>query len=126
MSEALKEIMKRRIISEIAHQQTIEGGPVLIDMYAEAMAEAIVSTLVDDVSSSDPILNPTVGEDKHFEHSQTSPSDIWTIAHNLGKYPSVTVTDSAGNLVVGGVEFIDTSLLRIYFSSPFSGKAYLN
>lgn len=61
-----------------------------------------------------------------FVHSQDTPSSTWAIAHNLNKYPSVTVVDSAGTVVVGQVIYADSNNLSVQFSSGFSGKAYLN
>lgn len=64
--------------------------------------------------------------DKNFIFSQNVASREWTINHNLNKYPSVSVVDSGNNIVIGEVEYIDENNLRIYFTSEFSGKAYLN
>lgn len=64
--------------------------------------------------------------DKSFIYSQLSASKEWNINHNLNKYPSVTVTDSSGNIVIGDITYIDKNNLIINFSSEFSGKAYLN
>lgn len=77
------------------------------------------------------LANGTVGaitdfEDKHFEHNQTSASSNWSITHNLGKFPSVTVVDSAGNFVVGEVIHLNNNNLTVSFRGSFSGKAYLN
>ena len=61
-----------------------------------------------------------------YTHNQSSSSASWVITHNLGKYPSVAVQDSAGTDVVGEVEYNTTQKLTITFSSAFSGTAYLN
>lgn len=61
-----------------------------------------------------------------FVFVQSSASGTWTINHNLGKKPSVTVVDSADNQVVGDVEYIDENNLTVTFCGAFSGKAYLN
>jgi len=53
-------------------------------------------------------------------------SKTWTVTHNLGKYPSVTVVDGDNNVVVGNVQYITTQQLKITFSIPFSGCAFLN
>ena len=53
-------------------------------------------------------------------------ANIWEINHNMGKFPSVTVVDSAGSVVIGAVEYIDINNLKITFNSSFGGKAYLN
>lgn len=58
--------------------------------------------------------------------SQPFPSNIWMIQHNLGKYPSIIVKDSAGTTVEGDVEYLDLNTVRIIFSGAFSGVAYFN
>lgn len=61
-----------------------------------------------------------------YIHDQMSSSDTWTINHNLDKYPSVSVVDSAGSLVIGDVQYISRNSLVATFIGEFSGKAYLN
>ena len=64
--------------------------------------------------------------DASYEHIQASASDTWTIVHNLNKYPSVTIVDSANDEVEGNVNHMSKTQLVITYSSPFSGKAFLN
>ncbi len=64
--------------------------------------------------------------DANFLHNQIEPSATWTIVHNLGKYPSVGVTDSAGSVVVGDVFYQSTTTVIVDFDAPFGGKAHLN
>jgi len=59
-------------------------------------------------------------------YTQISPSKTWTITHNLGRYPSVTIVDSGGSVVMGDVGYITNNQLKVTFTSAFSGKAYLN
>lgn len=66
------------------------------------------------------------GSDAHHQHSQQTASAAWNIAHNLGKNPSVTVTNSADVEVIGDIEYVDLNNLTITFTSAFSGKAYCN
>ena len=54
------------------------------------------------------------------------PKSVWTISHNLDRYPSVTIVDSAGDKVEGDVTYLDQNTISVTFSSPFSGTAYLN
>lgn len=61
-----------------------------------------------------------------YIHDQMSSADTWTINHNLDKYPSVSVVDSAGSLVIGDVQYISRNALIVTFVGEFSGKAYLN
>lgn len=72
------------------------------------------------------IGNLSSGSDSNYVHNQSQPLDTWSITHNLNKYPSVTVIDSAGSKVEGTVTYISNEEIKIEFSSPFSGKAILN
>ena len=64
--------------------------------------------------------------DKTYVYTQGSASTSWLIYHNMGKFPSVTVIDSANSIVFGEVTYIDENTLEINFSGAFSGKAFLN
>lgn len=66
------------------------------------------------------------GGDKSFTFTQSVAANTWSITHNLGKYPSVTVVDSGGNVIIGDVAYDSVNALTCTFSAPFSGKAYLN
>lgn len=68
----------------------------------------------------------TSGGDANYVHTQLSPSASWLVTHNLSKFSSVTVVDSANTVVVGDVTFNSINQLTITFSAPFSGKAYIN
>ena len=70
-------------------------------------------------------FTPATG-DKTYTHTQGASSATWVITHNLGKYPSVAVQDSAGTDVVGQVEYNTEHKLTITFSGAFSGTAHLN
>lgn len=61
-----------------------------------------------------------------FVFSQSIANNIWNINHNLNKYPSVTVIDSAGTEVIGDIKYTDSNNIIITFSNQFTGKAYLN
>ena len=61
-----------------------------------------------------------------YTHTQSTPSTTWTITHNLGYHPSVTVVDSADSAVVGDVTYVSENQLIVSFSVAFGGKAYLS
>ena len=65
-------------------------------------------------------------EDKTFVFTQGVPSIQWTVQHNLGKFPSVSVVNNNNVLLYGDTTYIDSNELTINFSAGFSGKAYLN
>lgn len=61
-----------------------------------------------------------------FVFEQAAPATLWDIQHDMDKYPSVTVVDSAKTVVYGEVEYISKSHIVIHFNAEFSGTAYLN
>ena len=76
------------------------------------------------------MTSPIIG-DITYTHNQTSTSNTWVITHNLHRFPSVTVVDSGGTIVVGTVVYNSNRKLTITFFSggnalAFQGKAYLN
>lgn len=66
------------------------------------------------------------GYPETFIFEQAEVTKVWTIVHDMNKYPSVTVVDSGNNEVVGDVIYIDKNNLKIQFAFAFSGKVYLN
>ena len=76
------------------------------------------------------MTQPIIG-DITYTHNQSSVSNTWTITHNLNRFPSVTVVDSADTIVYGTVVYNSANQLTITFfqggsALAFSGKAYLN
>ena len=64
--------------------------------------------------------------DKYFVYNQQTPSTRWDAVHNLGKYPTITVVDSAGTEVIGDYIHINENRSILEFSGAFSGKAIFN
>lgn len=67
-----------------------------------------------------------VTQRKTYTHNQIAPSEMWTITHNMDKFPSIFIVDSAGTTVVGDITYDSMNSVTITFSFPFSGQAYLN
>lgn len=61
-----------------------------------------------------------------YTHVQSTPATVWTINHNLGRYPSVTILDSANSEIVGDYTFVSLDRLQVQFAVPFAGTAYLS
>lgn len=68
----------------------------------------------------------SVVNDKHFSFTQAVAATTWTIAHNLGKFPSPIIVDTGGTEVEGEIRHIDQNNLEIKFNAAFSGVAYMN
>ena len=76
------------------------------------------------------MTSPIIG-DITYTNNQSSTSDTWTITHNLNRFPSVTVVDSANTVVIGTIVYNSINQLTITFFAggsavAFQGKAYLN
>jgi hypothetical protein len=91
---------------------------VLRKFSSKLPAQATIPTTVPVVVDS--------GGDKNYVYSQLSPASVWTIVHNLGKHPSVTVVDSGGSWVIGDVSYPALEMVVVSFGYGFSGTAYLN
>ena len=61
-----------------------------------------------------------------FTFNQVVASTTWVINHDLGKFPSITVIDTAGTVVTGEYTYTDNNNVTLTFSAGFAGKAYLN
>lgn len=71
-------------------------------------------------------INFVIPSASDYVHNQIASSSTWTITHNLGYYPSVTVVDSANNVVVGDVTYVSDNVVTVSFNATFGGKAYLS
>jgi hypothetical protein len=59
-------------------------------------------------------------------HTQATPSDLWTVAHNLGTRPAVATFSVGGVEMWGTVMHLSTSVLQISFLTPVAGTARIN
>ncbi len=69
---------------------------------------------------------PGGGAGATYTHIQTLPSSVWTVAHNLGRYPSITVVDNLGAALIADVRYLDDAIAQISHSVPLIGRAYCN
>ncbi len=69
---------------------------------------------------------PGGGAGATYTHVQSLPSSVWTVAHNLGRYPSITVVDNLGGELLADVRYLDDDLAQITHSVPLIGRAYCN
>jgi hypothetical protein len=58
-----------------------------------------------------------------YEHVQISPQSSWTVNHNLGVVPSVTVYSVGGMEVEASIVHISNNQTVISFVTPFAGTA---
>lgn len=119
------QVKKVREVYEAGNIQVVPefGSPErTVGKIFRSISERIAVVETSETSGSSGELN----SDANYIHNQNIAASTWTINHSLGKYPSVSVVDSANSLVVGEVDYIDINSLTVTFSGAFSGKAYLN
>lgn len=129
MAALSKKVDKTITIAGIELEKHITKEELLQALNVQNGAEKNVQPDWNTTDENDPSFiknKPTELTDKHYVHKQRSPSDVWIIVHNLNKYPSVHIEDSAHNNVIGEINYDNLNQLTIKFSSPFSGKAVLN
>lgn len=73
-----------------------------------------------------PAIIVTSGASTTFTWTQSIPLSVWTIPHNLNKFPSISVVDNLGNVIYPDVSYVDSNSVQITHGSAFAGKAYLN
>lgn len=103
----------------------------LNDLVEVSFSNVVINNLTSDSITSS--LSAAQGKElkrlidsRYYRHTQGVPQVEWFIAHGLGRNPSVTVTDSAGTVVEGRVQYVDTNNIIVTFSAAFSGYAELN
>lgn len=93
------------------------------DFYIDIIADAIYGPKLNNEWPDNPFS--VFASTNRFVFSQTTASALWTVNHPLGGRPSVTVVDSSSTVVFGEVTYLSDTSVRISFSAPFSGFAYL-
>lgn len=73
-----------------------------------------------------PTLTVRTGGSVTYTWPQTVPLAVWTIPHNLHRYPSVTIVDGQGNRLESDVKYLSEDLVQITHGSALAGRAYLN
>lgn len=76
--------------------------------------------------AADRALSVAINAAMPFVFNQATPAATWTIAHHLGRFPSIEVVDSSGRLVEGDVTYTSSNAITVAFVAAFSGVAYLN
>lgn len=109
---------KRRIIESWVYESLIVGDVVLKQPNTSGIKK-IVERII--------MKSTEVGvSDKHYTHSQPMQAAAWLVNHNLGKKPSVVITDLSGVQLDGLVTYLGDNTLVINFSLPVSGLAICN
>jgi hypothetical protein len=119
-----------RGVNAIVYRSVAPFDQVEADIeFTDAVSLTVRTTLVPPVNGYTVMISgpgAAGGGDLTYTHTQTSPSSLWTVIHNLGKNPSVEVVDSGGSEIVPDIHYDNINQVSISFGSVTSGKAYLN
>ena len=123
---ALKAVEIAMSVREDADAGKFDGFSPTITVKVDTSNTYILTITTKDGSFDTPNLIAENTGDLTYIHDQTVASDTWIVNHDLKKYPSVTIVDSAKTAIYGEITYTDLNSLTISFSSPFAGMAYCN
>ena len=115
-------VPRTSIVEKIEHGPSGPPNTLAIGTVVSGTAPAVSIT----GAAPSQILNFVLPVGGNYTHTQNVSSATWTITHNLGFSPAVSVVDSGGNHVVGDVNYVSVNVLTVSFSAPFGGLAYLS
>ena len=125
------------VVVSLIGSQGVAGGTILSGSGAPTIAIGNEGDIYIDTDAPAKFYGPrtatewpaspffTLTSSRRYVFDQPVAALTWNITHPLGGFPSVTVVDSANNVVVGDVKYIDDENVELTFSGAFSGKAYL-
>ena len=61
-----------------------------------------------------------------YVHEQGIAADTWEITHNLNKFPTVVLVDSAGTTFGAAVTYNSSNKCTVQMNGATTGKAFLN
>lgn len=107
----------------------VATAPPDLDMAVTAAAQAAASAAAAAQSAADAAASAGGGVSPggaSYTHAQAAPAAVWTVPHNLGRYPSITVTDHLGAVVVPDVLYVSSAIVQVTHGSAIAGFAYCN
>jgi hypothetical protein len=104
------------------------ANPVLMSREVGIETDTNRMKIGDGVTNWNDLPYPATSNHTHltFIFNQDTPSNVWNINHGQNKFPSVTIVDSSGRVVIGQITYVDLNNVQLDFNEGFSGKAYLN
>ena len=113
------------LTNDVEVASTTHKGKIRIATDAEAL-EGVVDNAAITPYTLDLKTQSIEEKTQTFIFEQGVASDTWEIQHNLNKFPSINVVDSAGNSFIPAYKYIDENNIILYMNGSFKGKAYLN
>ena len=106
------------------HDPGVAGPPNTLAIGTVTSGPAPVVTITGAAPTQ--TLNFVLPVGGNYTHNQITASSTWTITHNLGFFPAVSIVDSGGNYVIGDVNYVSQNVVTVSFNASFGGKAYLS
>ena len=112
----------------MASNTKIRGRQIETDDFIKSVRNADVDWTNDANTASQKAIADLVFDaaDRHLVYEWATPETTVTVSHNLGKFPAVTVVDTAGSEIVCDVRHDDDNTVTLTFSAPLRGTAYFN
>jgi len=130
------DLVNATIDKDLCDWKNSKSNKVIVATNADSLFLEPIAQVNEDVSISCPVIPTNVctildlesilADTGTFTFCQDAPLATWTITHNLGKFPSVTVVDSGNSVVVGDIDYINSNVIKLNFNSAFAGCAFLN
>lgn len=73
---------------------------------------------------TEPVASST--SDKNYVYTQTTPSDTWTVNHNLDKRCSVQVVDDTYKEIIADITWVSNNTVTVEFNTATTGYVYCN
>lgn len=103
----------------VTGSQVVSGAKVGV---AVTLSSTVASGAVSNVPKT--IKEVIIAESFYYEHVQIAPAATWTINHNLGKKPNISVYDGNGDEVLIPVTHVNDNTAQVNWSQPSTGRAY--
>lgn len=101
------------------------GTTPAITIAVQMLPAGSAPTVVQTGTLNAPIYTIGIPETPPTTFTQTldASQTVWVVGHNLGRFPNVQVTDSAGSIIVVNVTHIDVNTTSLSYNAAFVGKA---
>jgi hypothetical protein len=89
---------------------------------------AVWGNITGDITAQSDLWNylSSLISQNNFVFDKQVAASVWVVVHNMGKFPSVSIVDTANDQVEGEVRYNSNNQLTITFTAAVAGKAYLN
>ena len=125
LTESTSEGLSKLVINKLTqaeYDELLANGLVKDnEIYLTSDVEYYTKKEVDEI-----IENINISSSSTYIFEQNEPSTEWLVKHNLNKYPYIVTVDLNGEEFYGEKMYIDNNTVKITFSTPISGKVYLN